>query len=307
MANNYLRGVLGFKGERGFSAYETAVQNGFGGTEQEWLATLGTSSHFTEEKTVYVTTTANETTLTLPSSYNKVNTFVNVYVEGFRLDPDGYTINESAKTITLTNALEVVGTRVEIVLLKMSTNNLPIVDSVTSDSDNETAAGTKAVYDFVKAEATTLNQTINSVSSSLTTSLNNTKTSLNTTNSNVTALTNEVNELETNTNKALATKVNASDIKVLTGETTGINSGETKIANIPYPSGFTKANTIILSKMVSSNNSYYDTTSTEETQNGFVNISMIALTDEYVRVWFKNIDADEALIGHYKITLMKVS
>lgn len=296
MANNYLRGVLGFKGERGYSAYETAVQNGFGGTEQEWLATLGTSSHFTEEKTVYVTTIADEKTLTLPSSYNKVNTFVNVYVEGFRLDPDAFTINETAKTITLTNALEVVGTRVEIVLLKMSTNNLPIVESVTAESDNKTAAGTKAVYDFVKSEAATLNQAIN-----------NTKTSLNNTNSNVTALTNEVNTLESNTNNALATKVNASDIKILTGETTGIEPGETKLANIPYPSGFTQANTIILSKMVSSSNNYYDTATTEETQNGFVNISMIALTEEYVRVWFKNIDADEALIGHYKITLMKVS
>ena len=113
--------------------------------------------------------------------------------------------------------------------------------------------------------------------------------------------------MESNTNKALETKVNASDIKILTGQTTGINSGETKLANIPYPSGFTQSNTIILSKMVSSNNNYYDTVSTEETQNGFVNISMISLTDEYIRVWFKNIDADEALIGHYKITIMKVS
>ena len=40
MANNYLRGVLGFKGERGFSAYEIAVQNGFIGSEKQWLATL---------------------------------------------------------------------------------------------------------------------------------------------------------------------------------------------------------------------------------------------------------------------------
>ena len=148
--------------------------------------------------------------------------------------------------------------------------------------------GAKAVYDFVKAESSTLNKSINN------------------TNSNVTTLTNKVNTLESNTNKNLETKVDNDRIKVITGETTGINSGETKLANIPYPSGFTQANTVILGKMISSNNVYYDTPSTEETQNGFVNISMIALTEDYVKVWFKNIDADEALIGHYKITLLRV-
>lgn len=126
------------------------------------------------------------------------------------------------------------------------------------------------------------------------------------TNSNVVTLTNKVNTLESNTNKNLATKVDNDRIKVLTGETTGMNPGETKLANIPYPAGFTQANTVILGKMVSSANNYYDTPSSEETQNGFVNITMIALTDEYIRVWFKNIDADEALIGHYKITLLRV-
>ena len=155
--------------------------------------------------------------------------------------------------------------------------------------------GAKAVYDFVKAESATLNQSINNI-----------KTSLNNTNTNVTTLTTKVNTLESNTNKNLATKVDNDKIKVLTGETTGINSGETKLANIPYPAGFTQSNTIILGKMVSSANNYYDTPSTELTQNGFVNITMIALTDEYIRVWFKNIDADEALIGHYKITLLRV-
>ena len=147
--------------------------------------------------------------------------------------------------------------------------------------------GAKAVYDFVTAKETALNNSISN------------------TNKNVTALTNEVNALESNTNKSLATKLDTAKIKVLTGETTGINPGETKLANIPYPAGFTQANTVIIGKMISSANNYYDTPSSVETQNGFVNITMIALTDEYVRVWFKNIDADEALIGHYKITLMR--
>lgn len=155
--------------------------------------------------------------------------------------------------------------------------------------------GAKATYDFVKAEVATLN-----------TSINNTKTSLNNTNKNVTALTNEVNALESTMNTNLANKLDTTKIKVLTGTTLGIDPGELKVANIPYPSGFTQANTVIISKMISSNNVYYDTPSQTETENGFVNINMIALTDEYVKVWFKNIDADEALIGHYKITLMRV-
>lgn len=104
----------------------------------------------------------------------------------------------------------------------------------------------------------------------------------------------------------LAAKLDSERIQILTGQTTGINPGESKEANIPYPSGFTQANTVILSKMVSSANNYYDAPSSEVTQNGFVNITMIALTDEYVKVWFKNIDADEALIGHYKITLLRI-
>lgn len=119
------------------------------------------------------------------------------------------------------------------------------------------------------------------------------------------ALTDEVNALESSTNKNLATKLDTAKIKVLTGDTLGIEPGETKLANIPYPSGFTQANTVIIGKMISSNNNYYDTPSSEETQNGFVNINMVALTEDYVKVWFKNIDADEALIGHYKITLMR--
>lgn len=85
-----------------------------------------------------------------------------------------------------------------------------------------------------------------------------------------------------------------------------MNPGQSKVANIPYPAGFTQANTVILSRMISSANNYYDTPSAEETQNSFVNITMIALTADYVKVWFKNIDADEALIGHYKITLLRV-
>lgn len=45
------KGVLGFKGERGYSAYEIAVKNGYEGTEQDWI------DHFGLDLTGYVKTT----------------------------------------------------------------------------------------------------------------------------------------------------------------------------------------------------------------------------------------------------------
>lgn len=49
-SSNIVEGSLGFKGERGYSAYEIAVQNGYIGTEEEWL------EHLAGETTNYVST-----------------------------------------------------------------------------------------------------------------------------------------------------------------------------------------------------------------------------------------------------------
>ena len=54
-----LKGSLGYKGERGYSAYEIAVQNGFSGTEEEWLETLGTLDPNTVEFKSNKTTTVS--------------------------------------------------------------------------------------------------------------------------------------------------------------------------------------------------------------------------------------------------------
>lgn len=158
-------------------------------------------------------------------------------------------------------------------------------------------AGAKAVYDYIQSEKTVIKSEL---SAEIDSDIAAAKTQISK------EIDTDVATLKSDTETKLATKLDTANIKVLTGETTGINPGETKQANIPYPAGFTQANTVIIGKMISSANNYYDTPSSEETQNGFVTITMIALTDEYVRVWFKNIDADEALIGHYKITLMRV-
>ena len=51
VSSNEAKGGLGFKGERGYSAYEIAVQNGYEGTEQEWI------DHFGLDLTDYIKTT----------------------------------------------------------------------------------------------------------------------------------------------------------------------------------------------------------------------------------------------------------
>lgn len=53
-----LEGELGYKGERGYSAYEIAVKNGFEGTEQDWL------DHFGVDLTGYIKTSDVKDNLT---------------------------------------------------------------------------------------------------------------------------------------------------------------------------------------------------------------------------------------------------
>ncbi len=143
-SNTYLRGVLGFKGERGYSAYEIAVKNGFKGTEEQWLATLGTSSTFTRGREVYTTTQSDETTFALPSTYIDENhSWVDVYVNGLMISSDNFTVNEIDKKIVLNNALEKIGTEVEIVSLSIATNSLPML--IYSDQELEIEPGTKTI------------------------------------------------------------------------------------------------------------------------------------------------------------------
>lgn len=64
-----LKGTLCFKGERGDSAYEIAVNNGFKGTEEEWLETLSINISNVIDK--------DSTNTTVPSSkavYDFINT-----------------------------------------------------------------------------------------------------------------------------------------------------------------------------------------------------------------------------------------
>lgn len=287
---NALRGHLVVKGETGMSAYESALKNGFIGTEQDWLATLGTSSHFNESSIIH-TSTAGQTSFDLPSNYTS-NSFIDVYVNGLRLNSNEYTINTSTQKINLVGVTLTVGQAVEIVVLTMATNALPIIETIKSDSTNEEAAGAKAVYTHVNSQVNAAETRVN--------------TKITSTNSEVSSLKTEVSTLKSNTTASLAKKFDTANIKVLTGSIAGIAAGGTKTADIAYPSGFTKDNTIIISKLSSSNNVYYDNASLEDTASGYPTISTVALTDSTIRVWLKNNNASEARIGYYKLAIMKV-
>ena len=142
---NEARGIVGFVGERGYSAYEIAVQNGYVGSEKDWLATLGTSTHFMQTKTMY-TTDAEESTHALPDTYTS-NSFLDIYVDGKHLALDKYSISDGQ--INYSPSLPASST-VELVVTTASTNNLPIVTTIDEHSTDNTAPSTKAVYLLTK-------------------------------------------------------------------------------------------------------------------------------------------------------------
>lgn len=140
-----LRGVLGFKGERGYSAYEIAVKNGFIGSENDWLATLGKSSSFNIDKTLYISE-EGQSIFDLPTSFkDNSNSFIDIYVDGLRLTLNEYTIDSTNKEIILTNSL-IKGAEVEIIVLAIYTNRLPIVTEINENSTYDTASSSRGVY-----------------------------------------------------------------------------------------------------------------------------------------------------------------
>ena len=195
---NYLKGQLGFKGEKGDSAYDIAVKNGFEGTEQDWLATLGA----------------------------------------------------------------------------LGKDELPIVTTISDSSTDTVAPSAKAVNSMKKE----LKQDVE-----------------------------DLGNVVGNLSLAIDNKMNFDNIAVITGSQSGIKSGETVIVDVNYPDGFTQMNTVIIGKMISSNNNYYDTDDTTPTASGFPVIKMVALTSSTIRIWLTNTNSTEARAGHFKLTLFKTS
>lgn len=137
-----------FKGEKGDSAYDIAVQKGFVGSEEDWLATIGTSNHLDEFKTVHVTTELNEKTFELPEEYNPDNCYFSVYVNGFRISKNKYISNDTS--VILNEGINEIGAEVEIVVYRLMTNNLPIVTEINENSTNDTAPSAKCLYDQIE-------------------------------------------------------------------------------------------------------------------------------------------------------------
>ena len=83
-------------------------------------ADLSKTTLVTQYSNVYTTTAASETTIPIGiTEYNFALDILNVYINGFKLIPTvDYTLNSSASTITLTKALDEIGTPVEFEVLK---------------------------------------------------------------------------------------------------------------------------------------------------------------------------------------------
>lgn len=162
-----LKGVLGFKGERGYSAYEVAVNEGFQGTVKDWLATLGTSQRATITTTIYKTT-ENQKELTLPSEYMPNVSAIEIYVDGLKISSDRYTIDYENKKINLLDPISTAGKKVEVSTFTFSSNSLPIVETINENSTNDTTAGTKAVYDFIKSHKDVQDEINNSFTEEIT-------------------------------------------------------------------------------------------------------------------------------------------
>lgn len=82
-----LEGELGYKGERGYSAYEIAVKNGYEGTEQDWI------DHFGLDLTDYIKDTdivdnCESTTTTKPLSANQGKRLMDWVTSLYRNKPD---------------------------------------------------------------------------------------------------------------------------------------------------------------------------------------------------------------------------
>lgn len=112
--DNVLRGTLCFKGARGYSAYEIAVQNGFEGSEKDWLAQLGTTAFFSKDSAVY-TATAGQTSFDMPETYTS-GSEVDVYVDGAKLNSNQYKVNEATGKIELVGVTLSEGAVVEVVV-----------------------------------------------------------------------------------------------------------------------------------------------------------------------------------------------
>ena len=107
-----------------FDQWNTALDENIEQNQSDFLTwfdnvkdTLTTTTLVRQYKTTYTTKIANEKTFNVNiSQFNSVLDILEVYVNGIRLNSDEYTYDLGV--VTLTNALDVIGTKVEFVVIK---------------------------------------------------------------------------------------------------------------------------------------------------------------------------------------------
>lgn len=99
-----------------FAQFTAAFYSWFDAVKED----LSKTTLVTQYSRAYTTTAASETTIPIGiSQYNFALDILNVYVNGFKLIKNvDYTVDTENLTITLTNALDVIGTPVEFEVLK---------------------------------------------------------------------------------------------------------------------------------------------------------------------------------------------
>ena len=140
---------LGFKGERGYSAYEIAVQHGYVGTEESWLASIGSVNGYKRFSKSYTTSAEGEDTFALPEGWTS-NAILEVYVDGKKIPEDDYQVDQEHRKVILDTPIQNTGVKVEIQVLIMSVSELPIVQELTDSSTDNTVPSAKAVNELQK-------------------------------------------------------------------------------------------------------------------------------------------------------------
>lgn len=146
MEENVIKGYLAIKGEQGLSAYEVAVANGYTGTELEWVNSLGSANLFNQYKTK-IETTDSTSIFDLPSEYIE-DSFLDIYVDGLHIPSNEYVVeqNENKYQVHFNNPVDS-NKVVELIVTILGSANFPISDVINANSTNDTATGSKAVYD----------------------------------------------------------------------------------------------------------------------------------------------------------------
>lgn len=112
------------QGEKGKTAYEMAVENGYSGTQEEWLETLkgdkgDKGDGVFNRKTYTYTLPSGTSEMNLPKEYD-LRQQMDVFINGFKLNVNEYSIQEdnSIYKLKFTNTIDVADTMLEIVLIE---------------------------------------------------------------------------------------------------------------------------------------------------------------------------------------------